>query len=345
MADFASSLSHRRFGDVHAALPIVGFPTVGIMRMTESDQPAANAAVKRAIELGMTYFDVAPEYGDGVAMARLGPALEPYRSECFLASKTMYRTAALAAIDFAKTLAALRTDYLDLYQFHSVASLDEVTTIMAKGGAMEFFEKMKAEGKVKHIGFSAHSEPAAIALIETGRVETCMFPINYGAYHIGAVGAGVLRAAKAHGVGVIALKSCARGRLQSDGSDGSVACTPPAPGTANHIPDWKIAEMVKYPVRTSSVHPNCWYEPEDDLVAIRSLLLWTLHQDGVTAVLPPGDLDILFDLVIPTLLTEGGADVPRLTAEEEAAMATRYASVRPIFHAHSEAGTKVSAEM
>lgn len=314
------------------------------MRMGDTEQGAADAAVKKAVEeLGITYFDVAPEYGDGIAMARLGPALAPYRAKCFLASKTMYRTAELAAKDLEATLAALQTETLDLYQFHSVASLEEVAQILAPGGAMELFEAKKAEGVIKHIGFSAHSEPAAIALIESGRVETCMFPINFGAWHKGGIGEGVLAAAVANNVGVVALKSCAVGRLQADGSDGSVAVTPPTEAT--HIPAWKLQEMVDFPIRTSAAHPNCWYAPEDDAAAVRLLLLWTLSRPGVTAVIPPGDLDILFTCVAPVVRTEGGVEVPRLSAAEEASMDARYADVRPIFHNRSEAGTKVSAEM
>ena len=110
-------------------------------------------------DLGIRYFDVAPEYGDGVAQARLGPALEPFRARCFLAAKTMFRDAASAAKvqfcvsirrvsappctvtppipapagqDLATSLAALRTEYLDLYQLHSISSVSTAPRLSAQ---------------------------------------------------------------------------------------------------------------------------------------------------------------------------------------------------------------------
>ena len=73
--------------------------------------------VQNAVSRGATYIDVAPEYGDGVSQARLGPALEGARDKCFLACKTMFRDAEGAKKDLEISLAALKTDYLDLCLF------------------------------------------------------------------------------------------------------------------------------------------------------------------------------------------------------------------------------------
>ena len=322
---------------VNITIPILGFPSASLAPLSnnETDQQRANEIVRHAVEdLLISYFDVAPEYGDGVAQSRLGPALRPYREHVFLAAKTMFRTAEGAAKDLFNTLNALETDHLDLYQFHSISTEDDVKTILGEGGAIETFQQAKLDGVIGAIGFSAHSEPMAIRMIESGLVDTCMFPINFIAYHYGGVGQKVIDAAIKHDVGVIALKSGARGRLNSETGNPVYV-----PGAFKHIPEWKRKEMIDYPVRTSKVHPTEWYSPEDDVDMLHKLILWSLNREGVSAVLPPASLDLLDGI---SDMLRGKKEVPALKEEDIALMMDRYANVVPIFHNRSTAGTKVS---
>ena len=76
----------------NVTMPIIGFPgaSLALLSNEETDQTLANEHVRHAVEeLHISYFDVAPEYGDGAAQSRLGPALKPYRRNVFLAAKTM----------------------------------------------------------------------------------------------------------------------------------------------------------------------------------------------------------------------------------------------------------------
>ena len=76
----------------NVTIPIIGFPgaSLALLSNEETDQTLANEHVRHAVEeLHISYFDVAPEYGDGTAQSRLGPALKPYRRNVFLAAKTM----------------------------------------------------------------------------------------------------------------------------------------------------------------------------------------------------------------------------------------------------------------
>lgn len=322
-------------------LPVLGFPSVALAQYPNpDDQALANEAVRHAVEdLQISYFDVAPEYGDGVAQERLGPALRPYREHVFLAAKTMYRDAAGSARDLANTLHALKTDHLDLYQFHSISTTRDVDEILGEGefayqkGAMSTFQQAKKEGKIRAIGFSAHNEAMAVRMIESGLVETCMFPINFAAFYFGGIGKDVLRAATENNVGVIALKAGARGRLTPDNGDAVHV-----PNAYNHIPEWKRKEMIDYPVFTSETH-HTWYEPEDDHVELRRLISWSLNQEGVTAVLPPGSLILLDDI---SDMLRGKEDVPKFDESDMQHMLERYNHVVPIFHNRSIAGTKVS---
>ena len=278
---------------------------------------------------------MAPEYGDGVAQERLGPALHPYRSHVFLAAKTMFRDEHGSQSDLDNTLRSLETDHLDLYQFHSISTQEDVDTILGEGGAMTTFQRAKREGKIKAIGFSAHSEPHAIQMIESGLVDTCMFPINFVSYHYGGVGHAVLQAAIKHGVGVIALKAGARGRLTPSNGDAVTV-----PNKFHHIPEWKRQEMIHYPVVTSPKYYT-WYEPEDDAEELNKLILWALNQEGVTAVLPPGTMELLDGIAN---MLRGKSVVPMLTEEDVEEMKRRYEGMEivPIFHNRSVAGTKVS---
>jgi aryl-alcohol dehydrogenase-like predicted oxidoreductase len=329
----------RPFGTRHGrnvTLPVLGFPSVALARLADpSDQSLANEAVRHAVlDLGIRYFDVAPEYGDGVAQERLGPALRPYRDGVFLAAKTMFRSAEESAQDLANTLKALKTDHLNLYQFHSISTEKDVNDILSEGGAMETFQKAKQDGVIEAIGFSAHSEPMAVRMIETGLVDTVMFPINFAAFHYGGIGKEVLKAATKHGVGVIALKAGARGRLTNiTGNEIHV------PDSFKHIPEWKRQEMINFPVRTSKTHPTCWYEPEDDPEELNRLILWSLNQPGVTAVLPPGDLDLLDGIAN---MLRGKREVPPFDEKDMQHMLDRYKDIVPIFHDKDESGTKVS---
>ena len=91
-----------------------------------------------------------------------------------------------------QSLKNLRTDHFDLYQHHAVTSLDDVDTILGPGGAMETFIEARKEGKIRYIGFSAHSVEAAMALMDRFDFDTILFPFNYTTWNSGNFGPQVL---------------------------------------------------------------------------------------------------------------------------------------------------------
>src|SRR5919112_1846789 len=101
-------MEQRPLGSTGAELSIIGFGGVVVTNETQSD---ANDLVAEAIDCGVNYFDVAPSYGN--AEERLGPALEPYRANVFLACKTGKRDRAGAAAELRESLRRLRTDHFD----------------------------------------------------------------------------------------------------------------------------------------------------------------------------------------------------------------------------------------
>ncbi len=249
------SIEKRSLGKTGQMLSIIGFGGIVVKDATPQN---ASEIVGVAIDRGINYFDVAPSYGD--AEIKLGPALEPYRKDVFLACKTGERTKVKARAELEQSLKNLRTDHFDLYQLHAVTTLKDVDTIFAPGGAIETFKEARDEGKVKYLGFSAHSVEAAMALMDRFDFDTILFPVNFATWNAGNFGPQVLEKAKEKNMGILALKAMARGPWK-EGSD-----------------------RAKY--------PKCWYEPLTGEEDIRMGLRFTLSHP-VTAAVPPGE-EVLF---------------------------------------------------
>jgi len=154
-------IEKRALGKTGEMLSMIGFGGIVVDKAT-TEQAASR--VREAIDYGINYFDVAPSYGNAEEM--LGPALEPYRKDVFLACKTGERKKDGARRELEQSLKRLHTDHFDLYQLHAVTTLEDVDTIFGKDGALETFVEARDEGKVKYLGFSAHSVEAAMALMD-----------------------------------------------------------------------------------------------------------------------------------------------------------------------------------
>jgi aryl-alcohol dehydrogenase-like predicted oxidoreductase len=247
-------IEKRSLGSTGEMLSMIGF---GGILVKDALQEDAFSLVKLAIDNGINYFDVAPSYGD--AEKKLGPALEPWRKNVFLACKTGERKKEGARKELEQSLKNLRTDHFDLYQLHAVTTLADVDTILGKGGAIETFQEAKKEGKIRFLGFSAHSVEAAMALIDRFDFDTILFPVNYTIWNAGNFGPQVLEKAMAKKMGILALKSMAKGPWEEG------------------------ANREKY--------SKCWYEPLTDKEDIRTGLRFTLSHP-VTAAIPPGEVSL-----------------------------------------------------
>ena len=260
-------------------------------------QEEASRRVAVAFDRGVNYFDCAPSYFNGEAETKLGEALKPYRSKVFLAEKTMSRDAKGAREELERSLQRFHTDHVDLYQFHAVSSMDDVDKILAAGGAAETFFAAKKEGKVRHVGFSAHNAPAALRLMDALELDSVLFPVNVNAWENGGFGPQILAKAKAKGMARMALKALAFGK-------------------------WPAGMK-----ESDRKYPKCWYEPIDDREMARLALRFTLNQE-VTAAVPPGD-ERIFDMALEL----ASAPLPELSAAELTGLKTKVASLEPVFRA------------
>jgi len=244
------SLPKRPLGNTGEYLSIIG---LGGMVLKGVEQSTANQIVKDSIEAGVNYFDVAPTYGN--AELRLGPALEPYRKDVFLACKSTKRTKNEITKEMQNSFKRLRTDYFDLYQLHSLTTLEDVRVAFGKDGALEAIVKAKKDGLIRLIGFSAHTVETAMEALEDFDFDTVLFPVNFATWYKGNFGPQVVEYARSKGAGVLAIKSMARSLL---------------------------------PRGAKRPFPNCWYQPLSDPEEASLGLRFTLSQP-VTAAVPPGD--------------------------------------------------------
>lgn len=198
-------MERRKLGKTGESLSVVGFG--GILAMNETPAEASRL-VGQAIDRGVNYFDVAPTYGN--SEERLGPALEPYRKSVFLACKTTERGKTGAASELRESLKRLRTDHVDLYQMHAINTREDVQRVVAPDGALAAFKEARAKGLTRFIGFSSHSEEAALAMMAEFDFDTMMFPFNRYAWHLGGFGAAALAGAQERNLGILALKALAR---------------------------------------------------------------------------------------------------------------------------------------
>lgn len=202
----ASGMPLRVLGRTGLKVSIVGFPGFSLR---EEPQDRCTAALEQAFKRGVNYFDVAPAYGkDGECEKKMGVGLQGLpRKEYYLACKTKMRDAEGCQKELDRSLERLKTDYFDVYQFHHFVQPADVKKVLGPGGALETVLKAKAQGKVRHIGFSAHSTKAAVLALNTFQFDTVMFPINFVEYYTRDMGKEVLEVARQKGAAVLAIKA------------------------------------------------------------------------------------------------------------------------------------------
>jgi len=174
------------------------------------------ALVHRALDLGINFFDNADSYQEGTSEERMGKALAGRRQKIILMTKVERREAKGARQALEASLRRLRTDYLDVWQFHAVGKLEGLNQILAPGGALETAEQAKKEGKIRFIGITSHYGPEVLlTAIQRYPFDVAQMPINVVDPHFMSFRRTVVDEAVKRGVGVIAMKPLGRGNIVS----------------------------------------------------------------------------------------------------------------------------------
>jgi predicted aldo/keto reductase-like oxidoreductase len=189
---------------------------VGGYHMNVQGEEMATRIIHRAIDLGVNFFDSANLYHKGLSDEIYGRALAGgLRQKVMLMTKCEKYSRAGAMATLEEQLRKMKTDYLDLWCCHQVSQQKEVDEILAPGGSLEAFIEAKKQGKVRHIGFTGHHDPAVhLRLLDaTDAWETVQMPINLIDPHYLSFITNVLPVARKKGLGVLAMKSNAMGAI------------------------------------------------------------------------------------------------------------------------------------
>lgn len=193
-----------RLGKTQIESPQNAFGALPIQRVPMEE---AVRILRAAYDGGMIFFDTARAYSD--SEEKLGVAFDGMRDKVFISSKTMATTPEKFWEDLDTTLEKLRTDYVDIYQFHCVKQCYKPGD---GTGMYEAMVKAKEQGKIRHIGITAHKIGVAEEIVASGLYETLQFPFSYLASDRDIA---LVRSCEAAGMGYIAMKGLSGGLLNN----------------------------------------------------------------------------------------------------------------------------------
>lgn len=197
-------------GTTGIIVPQNAFGALPIQRVSEEE---AVHLLRKAYEGGMEFFDTARAYSDSEEKigAAFGPGSLPegdsIRNHVYIATKTAAKTPEDFWKDLETSLHNMKTDHVDLYQFHMV---DQCWKPGDGSGMYECMQEAKAQGKIKHIGVTAHKIKVAMECVESGLYETMQFPFSYLSSEQELE---LVQSCKEHNVGFIAMKGLAGGLI------------------------------------------------------------------------------------------------------------------------------------
>lgn len=166
-------MKKRQLGNTDIVASVVGFGGIPIQGLAFSE---AERVLLHAFDSGIDFYDTARGYSD--SEEKIGRALHSRRDSIFIATKAMSRDAAGMQGELEASLRNLRTDMIDLYQFHAVGSDKQLERILGPGGAYEVLSKAREEGRVRWIGITGHSHAVLLEAVRLGVFDTVQLPFN-----------------------------------------------------------------------------------------------------------------------------------------------------------------------
>ncbi|MBR5931211.1 MAG: aldo/keto reductase [Lachnospiraceae bacterium] len=177
----------------------------GALPIQRVDKEQAVKILRKAYDGGIIFYDTARGYTD--SEEKLGAAFEGMRDKIYIATKAMPLNPEKLRTDLETSLNNLKTDYIDLYQLHCASQCyrpDDGT------GMYEALLEAKQQGKIRHIGITAHKIGVAEEIVESGLYETLQFPFSYLATDRDIA---LVKKCEENGMGFIAMKGLSGGLL------------------------------------------------------------------------------------------------------------------------------------
>ena len=205
----AKGLPTATLGKTGVAVPRIGIG-LGSRFCAVEDEDKALGILESALDHGFYYWDTASDYTNKTIISeeRIGRVLEKRRKDVFLATKFEERTYDGVMRQLERSLKRLRTDHIDLYQVHLVASMADLDTLGLPGGALDALRKIKDQKIARFIGFSGHADAAAMA--EAARrhdFDTMLIALNHYEERRGDLEGGAIPAAAGRKMGIMIIKS------------------------------------------------------------------------------------------------------------------------------------------
>ena len=205
---------YRKLGRTGETVSAIGMGGSYVGAATLTDQEAIKL-VHQAIDRGITFLDNSWDYNDGRSEMRMGEALSQsgYRDKVFLMTKIDGRTKQVAHDQLTDSLTRLKTDHIDLLQFHEVLRFDDPDRIFNPGGALEAVMAAKKAGKIRYVGFTGHKDPhihlymLEVAAKHGFHFDTVQMPLNVMDAHFRSFAHMVVPEAVQRGIGVLGMKT------------------------------------------------------------------------------------------------------------------------------------------
>lgn len=227
--NYEGEMPYRILGRTGEKVSLVGLGGYHIgIQPSESE---SIAIIRTAIDNGINFMDNSWDYNNGRSEERMGKALEGgYRDKVFLMTKVDGRDKQTAARQLDQSLKRLRTDRLDLWQFHEIIRMSDPERIFAPGGAIEAALAARQAGKIRYIGFTGHKSPRIhLKMLQAAReqdfsFDTVMFPLNVMDAHYESFQKRVLPVALDQGLGVLSMKPLGGHYILKSHTVGAVEC-------------------------------------------------------------------------------------------------------------------------
>ncbi len=208
-------LPMRKFGRTGEYVTMLGTGGYHVGWTTERD---AQEVIEASLEGGVRFYDTAESYSSGGSEERYGKYLTPkYRDLIFLMTKSTGRDAKTVQEHLEGSLRRLKVDQIDLYQVHSIRTPQDVDNRI-ENGVLEFLQKAKQDGKIKHIGFTGHQNPFAHTRMleqtkENDMMDGVLMPVNVLDQSYFSFIENVMPRALDRNMGIMAMKTLADGRF------------------------------------------------------------------------------------------------------------------------------------
>ncbi len=248
----AATLPTRPLGRTGHAVTLMSLGGEGVLRSSGRMKEAV-PVIRRALDLGINYFDTAPAYQQ--SQDYLGEGLGRDRGRIFLASKTHDRSRDGSLRLLEDSLKRLRTDHLDLWQLHDLRGREDLDQIFSDDGAIHALERAKTQRMVRFFGITGHTDPQV--LVEAARrypFDTALVAMNVADRVRNSFIEQFLPVAQQREIGVIGMKVMARGLLLQK--------------PAGLTPAEAIGYVLSQPVSTVVVGCSTPREVEQDVAAV-----------------------------------------------------------------------------